>query len=77
MPLSGPAAVRLFDDHVDAVYAYLARRLGDDLAPQAVSDTFERAIQSWDRFDPNDGSERSSNGRSTSWWWPTTRRTSA
>lgn len=51
--------MRLFDDHVDAVYAYLARRLGPDLAPETVGETFDRAIRSWDRFDPNDGSERS------------------
>ena len=32
MFFTGPAAVRLYDDHVDAVHRYVARRLGPELA---------------------------------------------
>ena len=51
-------AARLYDDHVDAVHAYLARRLGPDLALDVLADVFEAAVGQVDRFDPTRGSER-------------------
>jgi RNA polymerase sigma-70 factor (ECF subfamily) len=41
---TGPAAVRLYDDHVDAVHRYLARRLGADHAIPLVGETFAIAV---------------------------------
>jgi RNA polymerase sigma-70 factor (ECF subfamily) len=49
---------RLYDDHVDAVYAYLARRVGADVALDVLADVFEAAFAQLDRFDPARGSER-------------------
>ena len=59
-PLTVDAALlaRLYDDHVDAVHAYLARRLGGDLARDLVADVFEAAAGQLTRFDPALGSER-------------------
>ncbi|MFK8022924.1 MAG: RNA polymerase sigma factor [Ilumatobacter sp.] len=58
MPLTGAAAARLYDDHVDAVHAMVARRVGPDLAPQVVGEAFEHAVRSWERFDVGRGTER-------------------
>ena len=44
MFFTGPAAVRLYDDHVDAVHRYLARRIGPDLAGPIVGETFATAV---------------------------------
>ena len=44
--------------HVDAVHAYLARRVGDQLAVDLVAETFRIAVEQQDRFDPARGSER-------------------
>jgi RNA polymerase sigma-70 factor (ECF subfamily) len=49
---------QLYDAHVDAVYAYLARRVGADLALDVLADVFEVAVARLDRFDPGRGSER-------------------
>lgn len=49
---------QLYDAHVDAVYAYLARRIGADLALDVLADVFEVAVARLDRFDPVRGSER-------------------
>lgn len=49
---------RLFDEHVDVVYRYVARRLGPDLAADVVGDVFEIAVAQADRYDPERGSER-------------------
>ena len=59
-PLTVDAALlaRLYDDHVDAVHAYLARRLGGELARDLVADVFEAAAGQLARFDPELGSER-------------------
>ncbi|MCB0969016.1 MAG: RNA polymerase sigma factor [Ilumatobacter sp.] len=51
-------AARLFDEHVDVVYGYVARRLGADLAADVVGDVFEIAVGQLDRYDPARGSER-------------------
>jgi RNA polymerase sigma-70 factor (ECF subfamily) len=43
--LNGTAAARLYDEHVDAIYSYLARRLGPDRAIEVVGEVFEHALQ--------------------------------
>lgn len=58
MPLTGAAAARLYDDHVDAVHALIARRVGPKHAPAVTGEAFESALQTWDQFDPNRGTER-------------------
>ena len=51
-------AARLFDEHVDAVYGYVGRRLGRDVAADVVGDVFEIALRQPDRYDATRGSER-------------------
>jgi len=58
VPLTGAAAARLYDDHVDAVHALVARRVGAAAAPAITGATFELALRSWDRFDTERGTER-------------------
>lgn len=58
MPLTGAAAARLYDDHVDAVHALVTRRVGSDASPDIVAETFQHAMRSWDRFDSQRGTER-------------------
>jgi RNA polymerase sigma-70 factor (ECF subfamily) len=43
--LNGPAAARLYDEHVDAIYAYVARRVGPAAAITVVEDVFEQALR--------------------------------
>jgi DNA-directed RNA polymerase specialized sigma24 family protein len=43
---TGPAAARLYDDHVDAVHRYVARRLGPEAAVEVVAATFSVAVHS-------------------------------
>ncbi len=45
MSLNGPAAARLYDEHVDAIYAYAARRVGPQAAVEVVQDVFEHALR--------------------------------
>ena len=56
------AAVRsvraMYVAYADDVHAYVARRVGADLADDIVADVFRRAIESHERFDPTRGSER-------------------
>lgn len=47
-----------FDEHGQAVYAYLARRVGEELARDLAAETFRVALQQFDRFDPGRGSAR-------------------
>jgi RNA polymerase sigma-70 factor (ECF subfamily) len=56
--LTGAAAARLYDDHVDAVYAMIARRVGAAAAPAITSEAFQLAVRTWDRFDTERGTER-------------------
>jgi RNA polymerase sigma factor (sigma-70 family) len=49
---------RLFDEHFDAVYGYLARRIGPDLARDLAAETFTRAFAGRKRFDPRRGAPR-------------------
>ncbi len=58
MPLTGAAAARLYDDHVDAVHLLVARRVGPFAGTAVVGEVFEHAVRSWDRFDQERGSER-------------------
>lgn len=58
MPLTGAAAARLYDDHVDAVHALITRRVGPDASGDIVAEAFEHALRSWDRFDHERGTER-------------------
>ncbi|MGB3734725.1 MAG: sigma-70 family RNA polymerase sigma factor [Ilumatobacter sp.] len=58
MPLTGAAAARLYDDHVDAVHALITRRVGPAASADIVAETFEHALRSWDRFDQDRGTER-------------------
>jgi RNA polymerase sigma factor (sigma-70 family) len=56
---SGAEIGELYDEHVWSVYAFLAYRVNrradaEDLTQQ----TFERAVRSWKRFDPNRSSPR-------------------
>ncbi len=46
MFFTGPAAARLFDDHVDALHRYVARRVGEDVAVTVVAGTFSAAVHS-------------------------------
>ncbi|WP_162142104.1 RNA polymerase sigma factor [Ilumatobacter coccineus] len=56
--MTGPAAARLYDDHVDAVHAMVTRRVGKALGAKVTSEVFEQAVRTWDRFDPESGTER-------------------
>jgi RNA polymerase sigma factor (sigma-70 family) len=51
-------AARLFDEHVDAVYGYVGRRLGREAAADVVGDVFEIALSQSDRYEAARGSER-------------------
>ena len=52
------AAALMYRSHVDAVWGYVARRLGRDLASDVVAETFRIAIENLDQFDPERGSQR-------------------
>jgi len=43
--LNGPAAARLYDEHVDAIYAYAARRVGPQAGVEVVENVFEHALR--------------------------------
>jgi RNA polymerase sigma-70 factor (ECF subfamily) len=47
-----------FDSHVDAVFAYLARRVGPDLARDLVAEVFRLALERFDDYDTALGTER-------------------
>jgi RNA polymerase sigma factor (sigma-70 family) len=48
----------LFEDHFDAIYGYLARRVGPDLARDLAAETFTRAYAGRKRFDRRRGEPR-------------------
>ncbi|HLH14063.1 MAG TPA: sigma-70 family RNA polymerase sigma factor [Solirubrobacteraceae bacterium] len=63
LPRSGrlrtDAFERLFEEHAERLFAFLAYRTGDRvLAEDLLSETFERVLRSRARFDPRRGSER-------------------
>ena len=43
--MNGPAAARLYDEHVDAIYAYAARRVGPQAGVEVVENVFEHALR--------------------------------
>jgi len=49
---------RVYRDHFDAVYAFLAYSVDRATAEDLTAGTFERVVRSWKRFDPRRGSER-------------------
>lgn len=53
---SRPTFTEAAEDHLDAVYRYLRSFTGDrHLAEDLTSETFERALRVWDRYDPGRG----------------------
>lgn len=48
----------MYDDHAARVFAYLARRVGSDLAEDLLAETFRVAIESYPTFDSSRGGER-------------------
>jgi RNA polymerase sigma factor (sigma-70 family) len=51
---------RLYEDHAQALYSFLAYRTGDPLlAEDLLSETFERALRARTRFDRRRGSAKS------------------
>jgi RNA polymerase sigma-70 factor (ECF subfamily) len=50
---------RLYGEHADGLYAFLAYRLGDRVAAEdLLADTFERALRARGRYDRRRGSEK-------------------
>ena len=49
----------MYDDHVDLVFAYLARRVGAQLARDLTGDVFRIGLERFSSFDPTLGSARS------------------
>jgi RNA polymerase sigma-70 factor (ECF subfamily) len=47
-----------FDRHVDSIYGYVARRVGEHIARDVVSETFRVALERFDQFDGARGGER-------------------
>src|SRR5471032_684627 len=48
----------LFDREFEAVWRYIRRRIGADLADELAAETFARAYEGWSRFDPACGDAR-------------------
>jgi RNA polymerase sigma factor (sigma-70 family) len=48
----------LLEEHFDAIYGYLARRVAPDLAREIAAETFTRAYASRKSFDPGRGEPR-------------------
>jgi RNA polymerase sigma-70 factor (ECF subfamily) len=48
----------IFDRHFDAVFGYLQRRIGRDLAEELAAETFLVAFDNRARFDPSQGAAR-------------------
>jgi DNA-directed RNA polymerase specialized sigma24 family protein len=53
--VTADAFEELFERHFDAVYGYLARRVGPELGRDLASETFTRALAGRKRFDPARG----------------------
>ena len=49
---------RVYRDHFDAAYAFLAYQVDAPVAEDLAAATFERVVRSWDRYDPGKGTER-------------------
>lgn len=52
------SAREMYLAHARDLHAYASRRVGRDLADDVVAETFRRAIEHHDRFDPALGSDR-------------------
>lgn len=48
----------MYRTHVRPVFAFLAYSVSAQTAEDLTATTFERVVRSWERFDPNKGSER-------------------
>jgi RNA polymerase sigma factor (sigma-70 family) len=48
----------LFDAHADALFRYIARRVGPSVAEDVVSDAFAIALDRYDLFQPERGTDR-------------------
>jgi RNA polymerase sigma-70 factor, ECF subfamily len=58
-PIRGDAFERLYEEHAQALYGFLAYRTGDRvLAEDLLADTFERALRARRRFDRRKASEK-------------------
>lgn len=53
-----PELQRVYREHVDAVYAFLAYSLPRHEAEDVTGATFEKVIKGWSRYDPAKASER-------------------
>ncbi len=49
---------RVYREHLSSVYAFFAYSVGDSVAEDLTSATFERVIKAWDRYDPAKAGER-------------------
>lgn len=58
VPLTGLAAARLYDDHVDGVYAMVTRRIGPEHSANVTAEVFEHALRGWGRFEEANVTER-------------------
>ena len=57
--MSVPDLERLFTEHAQALFGFLAYRVGDPtVAEDLLGDTFERVVKSRQRFDADRGSEK-------------------
>ena len=56
--IGGVSIDEVFDRHHADVYRYLARRVPADVAEDLASETFVRALEHGDRFDPTKGGHR-------------------
>lgn len=57
--MATPDIERLFSEHAQPLYGFLAYRVGDpDVAEDLLGDTFERVVRSREGFDPRKGSEQ-------------------
>jgi len=48
----------VYEQNVDAIYAYLARRVGPDVGAELTAQAFVEAVGAWDHFDPARGPVR-------------------
>lgn len=53
--MDADAFERVFELHFDAVYGYLARRVGPELGRDLAAETFAQAFAGRRRFDPRRG----------------------
>ena len=59
MAIVDAASVRsMYDDCAAILFAYLARRVGRELAEDLLAETFRAAIESYSKFDSTRGSEK-------------------